>query len=113
MDKTERSLTRITVHYLVKYTLPDGRVRISFCRNLSAIGMLLHSPEHIESGCVLPLKINVSGRQDAICVKGEVLRAVKLRAHFGFEVALKFTEIDENSKEFLTQMIARVTGKKT
>ena len=116
--KDKRKFKRLNVHHLLKYKviekkdeIKDEISYISFVRNISASGLLFYSKEYIPKGSILELEISFPPYSKTVNIKGEVLRVNFLRSIGGFNVAVKFIDLDKEVIDFINNKILKVYKK--
>ncbi len=81
-------------------------------KDLSAGGALFTYDKNLEIGTFLDLKIDVSKSTPAINCVGRVTRIEQSQLHSLLQVAIEFTEIDEQAKELISKIAEEIIEQK-
>jgi len=76
-----------------------------YARNLSTGGVSLYYIKELEIGSILELKIHIPKSTSSISCIGKVIRSEKNPKSPLNEIAISFTEIDEQKKEMINKII--------
>lgn len=113
-EKNQRRFLRLRAHHLLKYKLLDEAGRegvLSFVRNISAGGVLFHSDEYIKPASIIELDISFPPFPNPVKIKAKVLRARKLKAMGGFDIAVEFSDLGKDAKRFIDKKIGNTFNK--
>jgi c-di-GMP-binding flagellar brake protein YcgR len=110
--KEKRRFSRLAGHHLLKYKVvgnKEAQGSVAFVRNISAGGILFHSPKNLPAGSVIELEVltSFSSSPEPVEVKmlGKVLRSRELKKLGGFDVAVEFIDLDENTKGLIDKKV--------
>jgi len=81
-------------------------------KDLSAGGALFSYNKHLEMGTLLDLIIDVSAFTPAINCVGRVTRIEQSQLNSPLQVAIEFTEIDEQAKELINKIAEEIIEQK-
>ncbi len=109
---------RVRYTTLVKIEVPHaGRVEFKMAQvdNLSASGMLIRGPEHVQSGTPLPFEMPLSGDPTPIRGMAEVVRSTTREREGVTGFAARFVHIEDDGatrlERFLEQRMGQEIGK--
>jgi hypothetical protein len=114
LKKNRRKFFRLMAHHLLKYkVVGDEKTTgmLSFIRNISAGGVLFHSRDRLEPGKPLELEINFPFSSQSIKTFAKILRVKPLKRIGGFDIAVEFINLEEETKNLINERILNVYEK--
>lgn len=105
---------RLPIHHLIRYKVvgkEELQGTLSFVRNISAGGVLFHTQQSVPTPSTLELEINFPLRPEPIKVFAKALRIKPLKKFGGYDIAIEFLNLDEDTRTFVNEKILNVYEK--
>lgn len=106
--RNKRKFFRLSAHHLLRYKIlgqENLTGTLSFIRNISAGGALFHCEEYIKPNTLLKIEIHLPFSPNAVEITAKVARIRALKKMGGFDIAIEFVDLENETSSFLNKKI--------